>query len=169
MSAPAEIPLTRGHLFTLANEGKRYQTYDDKTGETIAANGRGVHTGKELQGTLTIGVGHTGDDFKAGDIWSEFQVMTVFKLDYHKALEEAYELARSMPWQAMGIARQAVVTDMAFEMGKGGLSKFLRMWSAIKQSDWTTASLEIALSHLAAQSPVRVALNVAMMKLGEWQ
>lgn len=169
MSDPSQIPLSAGHLYTMDNEGKRYQSYDDATGEVINAQGVGVHTGNPLKGTLTIGIGHTGNDFKPGDIWTEFQVMARFGLDYHAALEEAYELARNTPWNAMGPCRQVVVTDMAFELGKGGLAKFLKMWAAIRQNNWSAAALEIAASHLAQQSPVRASRNVAMMKTGEWQ
>lgn len=48
-------------------EGRKAQSYDDATGKPVNA-------GEHVRGVLTIGVGHTGRDFKAGDVWSEQQI-----------------------------------------------------------------------------------------------
>lgn len=165
---PAQIPLTRGHLYTMANEGKRYQTYDDATGELIGADGLGIHTRNPLKGTLTIGIGHTGPDIKPGDIWTEFLVMTNFRLDYHIALEGAYELIHNGTWNRAGEARQAVLADMCFEMGTAGVRKFMLMLANIRSSNWEAAAAEIMKSNYAKQAPTRAGRNAGMIRTGNW-
>lgn len=160
--------MNQGQAYTLANEGRRHQSYDDATGESIYSDDR-THQGFPRKGVLTIGVGHTGTDFKPGDIWTEQKVTEAFDNDYAKALSEAYALIRNNGWNLIGEARQAVLTDMAFEMGGAGLAEFKLMLNNIRSSNWEAAALEIGKSKYAAQAPIRAARNIAMMKTGEWQ
>jgi lysozyme len=37
----------------------------------------------------------------------------------------------------------AVLIDMTFNMGYGGLNKFVKMWDALKNSDYTEASRQV--------------------------
>lgn len=167
MSAAPEM--NRGQIYTRDNEGVRYQTYDDDSGEAIGPDGLGVHTKRPLKGKLTIGVGHTGNDFKAGDIWNAEQVQTAFDADYHTAMEAAYSLIRNNCWNTIGEVRQAAIIDMCFQMGKKGVSEFVQMLLALQCMDYERAAREIMASQYATQAPTRALRNAKMVKTGIWQ
>jgi lysozyme len=154
--------MNTGQIYTLNNEGKRYQTYDDATGEI-------VHVGDECKGTLTIGIGHVGFDYKPGDIWTEAHIQATFDADYHNAVEIAYSLLRGNTWNAIGEARQGAVIDMAFEMGRKGLADFHHMLAALRAGDYASAAREISNSKYAQQVPMRAWRNQQMLIDGVWR
>ncbi len=51
--------------------------------------------------------------------------------------------------------KQAVLYEMAYQLGVGGLLRFKRMWSAIKSTDFEKASIEMLDSLWAKQTPTR--------------
>jgi lysozyme len=63
--------------------------------------------------------------------------------------------------------RRAVLVSMAFQMGIQGLFKFKKMWSAIANKDYDTASLEMLDSSWAKQTPERANRHADMMKHGK--
>jgi GH24 family phage-related lysozyme (muramidase) len=161
-------PMNKGQAYTLVNEGKRHQTYDDATGESIGKDGRGVTSGKPLAGTLTIGVGHTGHDFAPGDIWDDTRIMYEFDGDYHKAVEGAYNLIRNGAWNMIGEARQAALIDMVFELGADGVKGFSLMLNNLRSHNYAAVAHEVMASKYATEAPTRALHNSVMMQTGEW-
>ena len=51
--------------------------------------------------------------------------------------------------------KQFVLFEMAYQLGVGGLLKFKKMWKAIKEKDYTEASIEMLDSRWANQTPSR--------------
>ena len=65
-------------------------------------------------------------------------------------LADKEPLFKRLPQEA-----QAVLLNMAYQMGVGGLLKFKRMWSALDERDFETASREMLDSRWAKQTPKR--------------
>ena len=53
---------------------------------------------------------------------------------------------------------------MVFQLGVGGVSKFKKMWKALKQNDYQTASEEMLDSRWAKQTPKRAEELSSVMK-----
>lgn len=64
--------------------------------------------------------------------------------------------------------RQAVLIDMAFNLGINGLLKFKAMLTRLAAKDYAGAAEEMAASHWAAQVKGRALTLIAMTKTGEW-
>lgn len=161
------MQLSQVEAYTYANESKRNQTYDDATGETIGADGLGIHSHAPLRGTLTIGVGHTHKDLKPGEVWADAHVMLQYGDDYGTAMVAAAALCAGA-WSKMGPIRQAAVTDMCFQMGRNGVSKFLTMLGDIKGAHWKLAAQDILISEYAKQTPTRARRNADMIETNSW-
>jgi len=71
-------------------------------------------------------------------------------------------------YQDAGAARQAVLVEMAYQLGVRGCLRFFRMWSAIADLDWTAAAREMLDSRWAKQTPGRVAELAARLQYGTW-
>lgn len=71
-------------------------------------------------------------------------------------------------WDTLTVARQAVLTDMAFNLGVAGLMKFKKMLAAIKSRKWDIAGEHLMDSKYATQVGVRAAVNKKMLITGEW-
>lgn len=68
---------------------------------------------------------------------------------------------------ALDAVRQLVVMDMAFNMGVPRLCKFKKMWAAIHEGDFATASVEMLDSRWAKQVKGRATKLSEAMKSGE--
>lgn len=161
--------MSQGQQYTMAHEGVRYQSYDDKTGATVGKGGTAA-------GTLTIGVGHTGKDFVAGDVWNKDQVMRTFDADYDIAAQEAWTL-RAHLFDRLGEPRQAVLVDLVFQMGIDGVLKFKRFLDAMATGNWNLAGDELHWVDITRttptpyylETPARAAKNILMLVTGAWQ
>jgi lysozyme len=71
-------------------------------------------------------------------------------------------------FEGIGDARQAVLIDMAYNLGGAGLSQFVNMLSAIRAKEWNLAALAMANSRWAIQTKGRAIELALMMKSGEW-
>jgi len=143
--------------YVIANEGWRNSPYTDSLGHR------------------TVGVGHriTGDEpFNVNQTLTNQQVATLFEQDYNRAKEEAAMAAalHGVDFDSLSDTRQAVLTDMAFNMGAqggGGLAGFNNMWGEIAQGDWDGAAGEIQNSTYARQLPGRSELNAEAMRTND--
>lgn len=143
--------------YIIANEGWRNSPYNDSLGYR------------------TVGVGHriTGDEpFNVNQTLTNQQVATLFEQDYNRAKEEAAMAAalHGVDFDSLSDTRQAVLTDMAFNMGAqggGGLAGFNNMWGEIAQGDWDGAAGEIQNSTYARQLPGRSELNAEAMRTND--
>ncbi len=124
-------------------------------------------------GALTIGYGHNCDASpvegvrEAGDFISPEQAETLLESDLAAAVWEA---RRQFPWVTDLIpARQAVLYDMAFNMGIRGLSTFVNTLRMVREGDYAGAARNMLLSKWARQVGKRANRLSRQMETGEWQ
>jgi len=123
-------------------------------------------------GALTIGYGHNLDvfplwDLGEGDRISEAQAGQILELD---ARRFAADLDRELPrWRKLTEPRQAVLLNMAFNMGVAGLLRFRRMLSALEAGDFARAASEMLDSKWKSDVKGRAYELAAQMQSGEWQ
>ena len=119
---------------------------------------------KDQLGFKTIGFGHLvlpTDKFKEGVTYKKKDLEEVFDSDFNTAKSNANQLISGLP-----IHHQAkcVIIEMVFQLGIGGVSKFKKMWKALKQNDYQTASEEMLDSKWAKQTPKRAEELSGVMK-----
>ena len=110
---------------------------------------------KDSLGFSTIGYGHLvvqTDRYEKGVTYRKKDLEKVFDTDFNTAKSNANQLIEGLP-----IHHQAkcVIIEMVFQLGIGGVSKFKKMWKALKQNDYQTASEEMLDSRWAKQTPKR--------------
>jgi len=138
------------------DESSRLTVYDD-------ADGRPIVAGKKVVGHPTIGVGRALDT----------NGISADEEDYLLANDVArvkLELGKALPWLALvDPIRQAVLQNMAFNLGVAGLLKFPATLSKVKAGDYTGAAQEMLHSAWASQVGDRAVRLSNQMKDGEWQ
>ena len=110
---------------------------------------------KDSLGFSTIGYGHLvlqTDRYEKGVTYRKKDLEKVFDTDFNTAKSNANQLIEGLP-----IHHQAkcVIIEMVFQLGMGGVSKFKKMWKALKQNNYKIASEEMLDSRWAKQSPKR--------------
>lgn len=103
----------------------------------VKKNGRHV-VYKDSKGILTLGHGRNVEGRGLSDDEAEY----LFKNDIKDHAEIARDYA-GKSWDAMGVARQAALINMAFmgrgAVGQGGLFSLIRLRGAIFEKNWTKA------------------------------
>ncbi|MFA5021101.1 MAG: glycoside hydrolase family protein [Patescibacteria group bacterium] len=130
--------------YSASYEGYRTTPYWDVNGYSI---GYGHHYSKNQSVPQTI----TSD-----------QALNLFNTDYDAARTAAESTFPN--WLSLGSARQAALTDMAYNMGTGVFKKFPNMTAAIKDNNFNLAAKEISTSGYAKQLPQRAANNADIIK-----
>jgi len=110
---------------------------------------------KDSLGFSTIGYGHLvlqTDRYEKGVTYRKKDLEKVFDTDFNIAKSNANQLIEGLP-----IHHQAkcVIIEMVFQLGMGGVSKFKKMWKALKQNNYQIASEEMLDSRWAKQTPKR--------------
>ncbi|MDR3347058.1 MAG: glycoside hydrolase family protein [Helicobacteraceae bacterium] len=120
-------------------------------------------------GYWTIGYGHLlgKSDHPAIETIDKDEAEKLFEVDFEIALKDAKALV--FEWDAMGEARQAVVINMAFNLGFNKLRKFAKMISHIEGKRYAQASIEMLDSLWAKQVGKRSTKLSRQMETGEWQ
>lgn len=116
-------------------------------------------------GYWTIGYGTLVDARKGGGI-------TKAEAEYLLAnrLRLAEQDCESLPaYLDLAPARQAVLIEMRFILGAGGIREFTRMFKALEIQDYEHAGAEILNSVLATQIKGRAVELFEQMKSGQWQ
>lgn len=117
---------------------------------------------KDSLGYLTIGYGCNLD---AG--WSEGLASCV--LAYQAAQAEA-DIKAAFPWYStLSLPRQAVLLDMAFNMGIERLKGFYNTLGAIQRGDWAAAEAGMLASRWAKQVGPRASRLARIMFTGVWE
>lgn len=121
---------------------------------------------------LTIGYGHNCQArpvkgvAKVGDSISQAQAERLLDEDLARAI---WDVRRNLPWaEGMNAPRQAVLVDMAFNLGLPGLLGFKRALAAAMRGDWPEAKSEMLRSDWAGQVGVRAIRLAEQMEKGEW-
>lgn len=128
------------------HEGCRYSVYKDSVGVLTCGYGHALHEGSEVPEEVA-------------DIF--------FKYDFMRAEEDAttIEIGNGLNLNAV---RHAVLTDMAFNLGYGGLIKFKKFIKAMKLQQYRLASVEMLDSRWAIQVGQRARYLSELMEKGEW-
>jgi lysozyme len=90
--------------------------------------------GCPVKGHLTVGIGRNLDAVPL----TRDEIIMLLNLDIARAIEAVRALCPI--YEELSRPRQLVLISMAFNLGKVGLSKFIRMWAAIEIGDWDEAA-----------------------------
>jgi lysozyme len=113
-------------------------------------------------GKLTIGFGRNLDE--RGISSAEAEMMLENDIS-----ETVAEVSRALPWALeLDQARRAVLTNMAFNMGIGGLLGFRKALAAMRRGDWDLAAREMLDSKWATQVGARATRLATQMRTGQW-
>ena len=125
-----------------------------------------LHAYKDSLGYLTIGYGRLIDKTKGGGI-SESEAEYLLQNDVSIVLAA---LHRNIPFfDRLCIPRQAVLMNMAFQLGIAGLMKFKSTLAFIEAGDYENASANMLKSLWAKQTPNRASEMAQQMRTGQWQ
>lgn len=115
---------------------------------------------KDTEGIWTVGIGRNMEKgFRADEI----------ALMFANDLADAEADARAVcgeSFEDLSDARQAVLVNMAFNLGRARLSAFVRMLRAVVQNDFATAADEMLASRWATQVGRRAIRLADMMRKG---
>lgn len=100
--------------------------------------------------------------------WSEDEADCQFEADYELAMKRARTDVGAVVYDAICEPRQAVFSDMAFEIGGAGLAGFRNMIACAAAADWEGAAVELVASHLYQQVPRRVEMNASILRTGAY-
>ena len=114
----------------------------------------------------TIGWGHKlPKDTDITEI-TNAQANEYFNGDYAKAAADAAEFVSN--YSSLSMARQAVLIDMEFNLGKAGLQGFKKFHKALELSDWEEAANQMVHSDWYDQTGNRATEDVAIMRSGSF-
>ena len=125
-----------------------------------------LHAYEDSLGFTTIGYGRLIDRRKDGGI-SETEAEYLLQNDVSIVLAA---LHRNIPFfDSLCVPRQAVLMNMAFQMGIQGVSKFKKTLALIEVGDFDAAADGMLKSLWAKQTPNRANEMAEQMRTGEWQ
>lgn len=125
-------------------------------------------------GKLTVGYGHNCDVWPVAGVEDEGDVVSRTKAEELLAEDVAFFAEEldgrlSFDWRKMEEPRQAVLLNMAFNMGVSGLLGFKHALGAMKIGDYARAGTEMLDSRWAKQVRGRAAELARQMVLGCWE
>ena len=106
-------------------------------------------------GKATIGYGHLlteEDDFVEGVIYDKDILEALFEKDFNNAVQGAEELLKGYD---IALVAKEVIIEMVFQLGKTGVSKFKKMFDALKKGYYSIAASEMLNSAWYRQTPSR--------------
>lgn len=114
-------------------------------------------------GKLTIGIGRNLDDTGI----TEAEALYLLEGDIDRVTRGL--VARYPTWfPELDPVRQAVLVNMGFNLGLGGLASFTKMLAAIAAKQYGQASDEMIVSKWAQQTGHRAGELAAQMRTGQW-
>ena len=123
------------------------------------------HAYEDSLGYLTIGVGHLIDVRRGGGLSPD-------EIDYiltNDISEKSAQVLEALPWaKDLTEPRMAVLINMAFQMGIGGLLGFPGMLGAVRMGDYKAAAEHMLDSKWEQQTPTRAHRLADQMESGEW-
>jgi lysozyme len=128
--------------------------------QLIAHEGLRTDLYKCTAGKWTIGIGHNIQDRGL----TRDQCLLIFRDDVATVIGE---LVASFPWfEDLDPVRQAVLVDMAFNLGTRKLAKFGNTLAAVRRGDYRAASVHMLQSLWAEQVGRRSLTLATMMETG---
>jgi len=137
-----------------SDEGFRGQVYDDATGVIIKP-------GYKVEGTATVGYGRNLID----NPLTYAEADHLLTNDAIRALRDAADLVKT--WVLLDDVRQNVLGNMAFNLGKTRLSKFVKFLDAVERNGWHEAADEMKDSAWYGQVGRRARRLEREMRTGE--
>ncbi|EIE26191.1 lysozyme-like protein [Coccomyxa subellipsoidea C-169] len=128
------------------HEGFRSDVYEDTTGN------------------LTIGWGHKLPPGSDVQTVTDEQAKKYFDDDYRVAAGTAAQFVSN--YDSLTTARQAVLIDMAFNLGRAGLAGFVNFKRALEAEDYEEAARQMLDSRWARQTGRRATEDAAIMRSG---
>lgn len=117
----------------------------------------------DSEGFLTIGIGRCLDRIGI----SRAEAAMLLNADIARA---EVAVATRLPWAAgLDSVRRAVLINMAFNLGIGGLLGFVRALAAMERADWPAAAAEMRTSKWARQVGARAERLAEQLITGEWR
>jgi len=139
-----------GMAYIASHEGYSNQAYTD----AIDSNTQDIYFGHQIQ---------SGENFNG----TEEEAIEVLQNDYDRYRDQARNVAsqHGVNFDNLSAGRQAVLIDMAYNMGGASLNNFNNMWSAIRENNFEQASREILNSRYydQLQRTGRPQMNAAIM------
>ena len=122
---------------------------------------------QDTEGFDTIGWGHKvvpGDPFKPGIEYTEEDLQAVFDKDLRKAIAQMKQLCEQNNIKDLPETAEHVLTEMCFQLGMNGVSKFRNMIKALQEANFIGASYEMLVSKWNKQTPNRCKKLADLMK-----
>jgi len=133
-------------------------TYDELAGSVKLSEGFRDHIYKDTEGFATIGWGHKvvhEDNFEDGKTYTKEELQEVFDNDLNNAIGKARTLMENNGVSDLPTTAQHTLTEMVFQLGPTGVSKFKNMWKCLQDRNFEGASLEMLDSKWNRQTPNR--------------
>lgn len=115
---------------------------------------------RDTEGVLTIGVGW---NLEANGL-PQAVIDTLFNISIGTALADAQALFPT--FENLSEARQRVITNMAFNLGRDRLAGFVKMRAAVAERNWMAAADEMLDSKWAGQVGARATRLAELMRAG---
>jgi lysozyme len=146
------------------NEGRKPARYDDHKGIATIGVGFNLERGDARAKIEALGLDY--DAVLAGDKeLSQAQIDELLESTMAQAIEDARGVIPG--FNDLTTPRQIVLADMAFNLGRAGLSKFRKMIAAIAVEDWDEAAEQMIDSKWYREVGHRGPRNVSVMRTGE--
>lgn len=129
--------------------------------------GRRIWPYTDTHGNLTWGIGH----LMANGVTHEVETLLnqAVDLQFQADLSNAAEAMAFMPaFQGMDPVRQAVLIDMAFNLGLHGLLGFTTFLDLMSKHQWAQAAADLRGTKVYQQLPHRYERLAAMIETGQW-
>lgn len=128
--------------------------------------GEKLYAYKDSLGYWTIGIGILIDKEKGGGLLPE---ESAFIFNNRVKILKSELSKRISFFDKLSETRQAVLLNMAFQMGVNGLLGFKNTLKTIESGDYSKAAKEMLMSKWASQTPQRANRLSKQMETGEWQ
>lgn len=145
MSDASSTAIDLARTSTLGHEGLRLAAYRDSKG--ILTVGRGLNLETSAAPFMLAAVGAKYAEVCRGVPLTNAQADKLFDAAFHNACQG---IDATLP-----DAAQAVLIEMQYQMGTGGVAKFAHMTAALKRRDFATAALEMMDSTWHKDTPRR--------------
>lgn len=118
-------------------------------------------------GLWTIGVGRLIDGRKVG---AGLRIKEIEQMLLNDIADREQALRLSLPWfDSLDEVRQAVLVNMAFQLGVAGLLQFKDTLNRVREGDYAGAAAAMLQSKWASQTPERAKRVAKQMETGAWQ
>lgn len=146
------------------NEARRHRAYFDSENNPTVGIGFNLRRSDARNKIEALGVDYDQICNQQIELTDE-QIDTLLISDLATAIDDASALFPN--FDNINVARQIILVDMAFNLGKSRLSGFHKMIAAVTAEDWEEAARQMIDSAWYRQVKSRGERNVEVMRTGE--